>query len=169
VPIYAQELCTLRVLLHNTVECTLAGMVETLAGRCGDPGFTDGEADEARFSSAIWDVYCAPHDCSVLVADPSNGALRRVTRDPESCPKPAGEGRYRGTCILKACKPGRLHRCTHILHTTPALPFLFVRVKCVVLVDSRDAKPMVSPVKRAWAHLDVWSVSLLAAWFESLK
>ncbi len=76
-----------------------AGTVETLAGRCGDPGLADGPADEARFSSAVWDVHCAPHDCSVLVADPGNGALRRVTRDPGSCPKPPGEARLKGARV----------------------------------------------------------------------
>lgn len=74
----------------------VAGTVETLAGRCGEPGFEDGSAAEARFSSAVWDVYCAPHDCSVLVADPANGALRRITRDPLSCPKPPGEAHIKG-------------------------------------------------------------------------
>ena len=76
--------------------CNTAGTVETLAGRCGEPGFEDGSGKEARFSSAIWDVYCAPHDCSVLVADPANGALRRITRDPRTCPKPHGEAHVKG-------------------------------------------------------------------------
>ena len=73
-----------------------AGAVETLAGRCGEKGLADGPAADARFSAAVWDVHCAPHDCSVLVADPGNGALRRVTRDPETCPRPPGEARRKG-------------------------------------------------------------------------
>ncbi len=78
-------------------DCHFAtGTVETLAGRCGEPGLADGPADDARFSSAVWDVHCAPHDCSVLVADPGNGALRRVTRDPQTCPKPPGAARHKG-------------------------------------------------------------------------
>ena len=74
----------------------MAGTVDTLAGLCGEPGFADGSAEQARFSAAVWDVYCAPHDCSVLVADPANGALRRITRDPESCPKPPGAAHRKG-------------------------------------------------------------------------
>ena len=73
-----------------------AGTVETLAGRCGRLGLKDGSAEEARFSAEVWDVHCAPHDCSVLVADPGNGALRRITLDPETCPKPPGAARHKG-------------------------------------------------------------------------
>ncbi len=60
-------------------------MVETLAGQCGQPGFEDGGSQEALFSSSIWGAVCAPRDCSVIVSDPSNHALRRVQLPAGSC------------------------------------------------------------------------------------
>ena len=60
-------------------------MVETLAGQCGQPGFKDGGGREALFSASVWDAACAPRDCSVIMSDPSNHALRRVQLPAGSC------------------------------------------------------------------------------------
>ena len=78
--------------------CT--GIVETLAGRCREPGFEDGSAEEALFSTSIWDVYCAPADCTVIVSDPSNRALRRVQLPAGSC-SACGAGCAGGTGALR--------------------------------------------------------------------
>ena len=94
----------------------VAGIVETLAGQCGNPGFQDGVADEARFSDSTWDILCIPQDCSVLVSDPSNGRLRQINRTPNSCLHESPTDRHRGEHII----PHSIHQtsnssasCTH--------------------------------------------------------
>lgn len=51
------------------------GHVTTLAGRCGLTGFVDGPASGALFSTGLKSIVCLAN-CSVLVADVSNGRLR---------------------------------------------------------------------------------------------
>jgi len=90
-------------------------MVETLAGQCGQSGFEDGVGQEALFSSSIWDAACAPRDCSVIVSDPSNHALRRVQLPAGSCAaSDAGGGvgalRY---YLYGRAQPGRVQRDLH--------------------------------------------------------
>ena len=67
-------------------------MVETLAGKCGKPGFLDGNAEEALFSTSAWDAYCALRDCSVIVSEPSNRALRLVQLPARHCAASGGGG-----------------------------------------------------------------------------
>jgi sugar lactone lactonase YvrE len=56
-----------------------AGIVTTLAGAPNQRGFADGKGSEARFQS-IGDIAIDPQG-NVIVADPANSAVRRVTPD----------------------------------------------------------------------------------------
>lgn len=62
---------------HTIRKVSPAGVVTTLAGGVGQPGFADGTGDAARFRSPAG--LLMEGDGSVLVADEENGRIRRVS------------------------------------------------------------------------------------------
>ena len=61
-----------------------SGAVATLAGRCTRPGAADGTGSEASFSHSLKSIVCLAN-CSVLVADGSNGRLRLLAAADAAC------------------------------------------------------------------------------------
>ena len=48
------------------------------------PGLADGAPTSARFRT-VWDVFCHPDQCHLLVADVGNARVRAVAKDPRDC------------------------------------------------------------------------------------
>ena len=80
----------------NNRQFAATGFVDTLAGQCGVPGFADGAPTSARFSEQVWDVFCSPDACQLLVADVGNHRIRAVAKDPRDCVAPAPPPHHAG-------------------------------------------------------------------------
>src|SRR5205823_4730614 len=84
---------------HTVRRINLAqGLVETIAGKAGAPGFSDGNGEAARFSSPVGIAVVPvsaieqldrqrrglpPAPTRVIVADTGNGVIRQVTETGE--------------------------------------------------------------------------------------
>jgi len=58
-----------------------AGVVSTVAGKAGSPGYADGQGEAARFNfiDGMWDGMCFDRDNTLLITDSNNHCVRRIT------------------------------------------------------------------------------------------